>query len=91
CEQDIDKGYRKFVEAANFYLSDTKSWKNKYGGIKDYNAEVAKNLLYKDEYNKVIQNLNNQYDKKPNKSEYVRLGLARYCIRRKYLIKLWIY
>ncbi|RIB24362.1 hypothetical protein C2G38_2031968 [Gigaspora rosea] len=83
CEQDIDNGYRKIVEAENFHLPDAKSWINKYGEEKDHGAEVAKILLYKDEYDKVIQNLNNQYKNEKNKSEYVRLGLASYCIRRK--------
>ncbi|CAG8785974.1 14003_t:CDS:1, partial [Racocetra fulgida] len=39
CEQDIDNGYRKIVEAENFHLPDAKSWINKYGGKKDHGAE----------------------------------------------------
>ncbi|CAG8848582.1 34470_t:CDS:1 [Gigaspora margarita] len=83
CKQDINNGYKKIVEASKFHLPDAKYWIKENGGEKDHGAEVAKKLLYKDEYDKLKQNLKNRYEKENNGSEYVRLGLARYCIRRK--------
>ncbi|CAG8753994.1 44934_t:CDS:1, partial [Gigaspora margarita] len=75
CEQDIDKGYRKIVDAKNLGLSDANIWINKYTKKEHYSSEDAKKLLYKNEYDKLMQNLNNRYKDKNYKNEYVLYNL----------------
>ncbi|CAG8463810.1 2797_t:CDS:1, partial [Dentiscutata heterogama] len=45
CKEEIDKGYKKIVEAASLGLPDAKSWINKYKNKNDYGAVEAKKLL----------------------------------------------
>ncbi|KAF0536890.1 hypothetical protein F8M41_008941 [Gigaspora margarita] len=48
CTQEIDKGYKKIVEAESLGLPDAKSWLNKYRNKNDYGTlEAKKLLLYK--------------------------------------------
>ncbi|CAG8807217.1 12310_t:CDS:1 [Gigaspora margarita] len=82
CEQDFDKGYRKIVDAKNLGLLDANIWINKYTKKERYGSEDAKRLLYKNEYDKLMQNLNNRYKDENYKNEYVQLGLVKYLIRK---------
>ncbi|CAG8845213.1 17352_t:CDS:1, partial [Gigaspora margarita] len=38
CKEEIDKGYKKIVEAESLGLPDTKSWINKYKNKNNYRA-----------------------------------------------------
>ncbi|CAG8523556.1 6752_t:CDS:1, partial [Dentiscutata heterogama] len=77
----ISNGYGKIVEASN--LPDAKLWINKYKNKNDYGAEEAKILLYRNEYDNLMQDLIKRYEKEKNKHKYVQLGLAKNLIRRK--------
>ncbi|CAG8684711.1 2903_t:CDS:2, partial [Dentiscutata erythropus] len=76
CKQDIGNSYRKIVEANNHGLPNSKLWISKYKYQNDYGAEEAKRLLYRNEYDNLMQNLNKQYKNEKNKHEYVQLGLV---------------
>ncbi|CAG8640744.1 24237_t:CDS:1, partial [Dentiscutata erythropus] len=45
CKEEIDKGYKKIVEAASLDLPDAKSWINKYKNKNDYGVVEVKKLL----------------------------------------------
>ncbi|CAG8668616.1 13959_t:CDS:1 [Racocetra fulgida] len=47
CTKDVNKGYRKIVEAGNFGLPDAILLINKYRNVKDHGAQEAFKLLNK--------------------------------------------